>query len=67
MSTETIAIPKVQSIKHMAFAVRDAEAALKRYAQFLGVPADTPVVDYPRSRLDRGAGRRRASPYLLCG
>ncbi len=40
----------VKSIKHMAFAVRDAEAALKTYAQFLAVPAETPVVEYAKSR-----------------
>jgi methylmalonyl-CoA/ethylmalonyl-CoA epimerase len=40
----------VKSIKHMAFAVRNAEDALATYARFLGVPADTPVIEYPRSR-----------------
>jgi methylmalonyl-CoA/ethylmalonyl-CoA epimerase len=40
----------VESIKHMAFAVRNAEAALRTYTQLLGVPADTPVVEYTKSR-----------------
>ncbi|MDE1156520.1 MAG: VOC family protein [Acidobacteriaceae bacterium] len=40
----------VKSIKHMAFAVRNAEAALATYVRFLGVPADTPVIEYPKSR-----------------
>ena len=34
----------------MAFAVRDAEAALATYARYLGVPADTPITDYMKSR-----------------
>ncbi len=41
---------EVQAIKHMAFAVRDAEAALSAYVRLLGVPAETPVVEYPKSR-----------------
>jgi methylmalonyl-CoA/ethylmalonyl-CoA epimerase len=40
----------VKSIKHMAFAVRDVEAALKSYVQFLAVPAETQIVDYLKSR-----------------
>ena len=43
-------ISNVNSIKHMAFAVRDASRALKTYAQLLAVPPDTPVVDFPKSR-----------------
>lgn len=38
------------SIKHMAFAVRDAHAALKHYQDFLGVGLDAEVKDYPKSR-----------------
>lgn len=41
--------PEVRSIKHMAFAVRSAQAALDTYAQFLGVDGAT-VQDYPGSR-----------------
>ncbi|MBL8163574.1 MAG: VOC family protein [Anaerolineae bacterium] len=37
-------------IKHMAFAVRDAHAALKRYQEFIGVGQDAQVHDYPKSR-----------------
>jgi len=66
MATETIAIPKVHSIKHMAFAVRDAEAALKTYAQFLGVPPDTPVVEYPRSRNRVALFELSGIEYQLC-
>jgi methylmalonyl-CoA/ethylmalonyl-CoA epimerase len=37
-------------IKHMAFAVRDAQAALKTYRDLLGVGLDAKVEDYPKSR-----------------
>ena len=37
-------------IKHMAFAVRDASAALKQYQEFLGVGLNAQVHDYPKSR-----------------
>jgi methylmalonyl-CoA/ethylmalonyl-CoA epimerase len=37
-------------IKHMAFAVRDAHAALKHYQDFIGVGQDANVQDYPKSR-----------------
>jgi methylmalonyl-CoA/ethylmalonyl-CoA epimerase len=40
----------VKSIKHMAFAVRNAEEALATYARYLGVAATTPVIEYPKSR-----------------
>ncbi len=40
----------VKAIKHMAFAVRDAESALKTYVQLLAAPAETQVVDYMKSR-----------------
>ena len=42
--------PNVKSIKHMAFAVRDAKVALEAYAKFLHVPADTKITDYPKSK-----------------
>jgi methylmalonyl-CoA/ethylmalonyl-CoA epimerase len=42
--------PAVKSIKHMAFAVRNAEAALKTYVQLLAVPTDTPVLEFNKSR-----------------
>lgn len=37
-------------IKHMAFAVKDAYAALKTYQDLLGVGLDAKVEDYPKSR-----------------
>jgi methylmalonyl-CoA/ethylmalonyl-CoA epimerase len=37
-------------IKHMAFAVRDAHAALKTYRDLLSVGLDAEVKDYPKSR-----------------
>lgn len=37
-------------IKHMAFAVKDAHAALKQYQEFIGVGRDAEVKDYPKSR-----------------
>jgi methylmalonyl-CoA/ethylmalonyl-CoA epimerase len=37
-------------IKHMAFAVKDAHEALKRYQQFVGVGSEAAVHDYPKSR-----------------
>ncbi|SHI66433.1 VOC family protein [Wenxinia saemankumensis] len=41
--------PNVQGIKHMAFAVRDAEAALEAYSKYLHVPADTEITHFPKS------------------
>ena len=41
--------PQVKSIKHMAFAVRDAKQALETYSRFLDVPADTPVKEFAKS------------------
>jgi methylmalonyl-CoA/ethylmalonyl-CoA epimerase len=41
--------PNVKSIKHMAFAVSDADAALNAYAKFLHVPADTEIIHFPKS------------------
>ncbi len=40
----------VKSVKHMAFAVRDARAALATYAKFLGVSPDTEIIEYGKSR-----------------
>jgi methylmalonyl-CoA/ethylmalonyl-CoA epimerase len=39
-----------QYIKHMAFAVKDANAALKTYQDLLGMGHDAVVHDYPKSR-----------------
>ncbi|UCH27459.1 MAG: VOC family protein [Trueperaceae bacterium] len=41
---------EVRAIKHMAFAVRDARAALESYQRFLGVPEDTEIHEYQGSR-----------------
>ncbi len=37
-------------IKHMAFAVKDANAALKHYQDFLGTAQDAVVKDFEKSR-----------------
>jgi methylmalonyl-CoA/ethylmalonyl-CoA epimerase len=37
-------------IKHMAFAVKDAKAALKTYQDLLGVGLDAKIDDFPKSR-----------------
>lgn len=37
-------------IKHMAFAVRDAAAALKTYQELLGLGLDARLEDYPKSK-----------------
>ena len=42
--------PNVVGIKHMAFAVKDAKAALAAYSRFLCVPGDTPIIEYAKSR-----------------
>ena len=41
--------PNVKGIKHMAFAVSDAEKALDAYARFLHVPANTEIVHFAKS------------------
>lgn len=41
--------PNVKGIKHMAFAVRDAEAALAAYARYLHVPAGTEITHFAKS------------------
>lgn len=40
----------VIGIKHMAFAVKNAEKALNVYQQFLGVSLNTEIVEYSKSR-----------------
>ena len=42
--------PNILGIKHMAFAVHDAEAARATYARLFGIPADAPVHEYAGSR-----------------
>ena len=56
----------VKSIKHMAFAVRDAQAALKTYSQFLGVPEETSIIDYPKSRTRVALFNLGGIEYQLC-
>jgi methylmalonyl-CoA/ethylmalonyl-CoA epimerase len=41
---------KVTQIKHMAFAVRDVDAALAGYKRLLGVPQDVQVKEFAKSR-----------------
>jgi methylmalonyl-CoA/ethylmalonyl-CoA epimerase len=41
---------EILGIKHMAFAVRNADEALARYARLTGAPARARVVDWPGSR-----------------
>jgi methylmalonyl-CoA/ethylmalonyl-CoA epimerase len=43
-------MPDGTYIKHMAFAVRDAHAALKTYQDLIGVGKVAEVHDYPKSR-----------------
>lgn len=58
--------PAVLGIKHMAFAVRDAEMALAQYAKFLGVPSDTPIVEYAKSRNRVALFTLGGVEYQLC-
>ena len=56
----------VKAIKHMAFAVRNAEAALKTYVQLLAVPADTPIIEYQKSRNRVALFQLGGVEYQLC-
>ena len=58
--------PNVKSIKHMAFAVRDARQALGTYAKFLDVPADTVITDYPKSKNRVALFNLGGIEYQLC-
>ncbi|TRL41205.1 VOC family protein [Rhizobium straminoryzae] len=58
--------PNVKSIKHMAFAVRDAKAALENYAKFLDVPAETALIDYPKSKNRVALFNLGGIEYQLC-
>jgi len=58
--------PNVKGIKHMAFAVRDAEAALAAYARFLHVPADTAITVFPKSRNKVALFHLGGIEYQLC-
>ena len=58
--------PNVKSIKHMAFAVRDAAAALAAYARFLHVPAETELKLYPKSQNRVALFNLGGIEYQLC-
>jgi methylmalonyl-CoA/ethylmalonyl-CoA epimerase len=58
--------PNVIGIKHMAFAVRDAKIALDTYARFLCVPADTSIIEYPKSRNRVALFNLGGIEYQLC-
>lgn len=53
-------------IKHMAFAVKDANAALKTYQDFLGIGFDAQVKDYPKSRNRVALFKVGDVEYQLC-
>ena len=65
MSTLTTK-PNVRSIKHMAFAVKDAKAALGAYSKFLDVPTETAIVDYPKSKNRVALFELGGIEYQLC-
>lgn len=56
----------VTYIKHMAFAVRDAQAALKTYQDLLGVGLDAEIQDYPKSRNRVAIFKVGDVEYQLC-
>ena len=58
--------PNVKSIKHMAFAVKDAEAALAAYAKFLHVPAETEITHFPKSGNKVALFHLGGIEYQLC-
>lgn len=58
--------PNVKSIKHMAFAVRDAKVALESYVKFLDVPSDTQLIDYPKSKNRVALFNLGGIEYQLC-
>jgi methylmalonyl-CoA/ethylmalonyl-CoA epimerase len=57
---------QVKGIKHLAFAVRDAKAALEAYSRFLGVPEHTDIIEYPKSRNRVALFRLGGIEYQLC-
>ena len=58
--------PNVKGIKHMAFAVRDAEKALDAYARFLHVPSDTKIEIFPKSKNKVALFYLGGIEYQLC-
>jgi methylmalonyl-CoA/ethylmalonyl-CoA epimerase len=53
-------------IKHMAFAVRDAQAALKTYQDLLGTGLDAEIHDYQKSRNRVAIFKVGDVEYQLC-
>ncbi len=58
--------PNVRGIKHMAFGVKDVEAALAAYARFLHVPADTEIEFFPKSKNKVALFYLGGIEYQLC-
>jgi methylmalonyl-CoA/ethylmalonyl-CoA epimerase len=58
--------PNILGIKHMAFAVRNAEAARATYARFLCVPADATIFEYAGSRNRVAIFNLGGIEYQLC-
>lgn len=58
--------PNVLAIKHMAFAVSDAGAALQTYQRLLGVPDGIEVKEYPKSRNRVALFELGGIEYQLC-
>jgi methylmalonyl-CoA/ethylmalonyl-CoA epimerase len=58
--------PNIVGIKHMAFAVKQAEGAREAYAKFLCIPADTPIIEYAKSRNRVVLFRLGGIEYQLC-
>ena len=62
----TASNPNVTAIKHMAFAVRDADAALATYQRLLGVPEGVEVEEYAKSRNRVALFELGGIEYQLC-
>lgn len=58
--------PNVRAIKHMAFAVRDADAALATYRRLLGVSSDAEVQEFAKSRNRVALFELGGVEYQLC-
>ena len=58
--------PNVIGVKHMAFAVKNAEEALKTYSRFLCVPAETTIMEYAKSRNRVALFNLGGIEYQLC-
>jgi methylmalonyl-CoA/ethylmalonyl-CoA epimerase len=58
--------PNVLGLKHLAFAVRNAEEALKGYQRFLCVPEDTKIIEYQKSRNRVALFNLGGVEYQLC-